>query len=574
MMVFDSPVTTPSVLGRAETGGDVTARGELKTQSAKVTLACGDGARALLDDPHFRSAWSALAQACPWSTPWQSLDHAEIWFSVYREAFDPLLVFQHDPAGDLVGLLVLAENRQTGDIVHVGAHQAEYQVWLATEPNADLFIQRAFGALAARYPDRRLKFQYLPSNTPLAWCRRWGWSAPRVILRRHSRPSLALGPNSRVEESLRKKSNKSRLNRLRRLGPVALVELRTPEERARHFDTIGDFCDFRQGAVNASLPFHDDPRKKELWLRLMDKPGLVNASALMVGDQVAAAHIGPIDGKTVSLGIIAHSPFLADHSPGKLLMLLLARELGKQGFVSFDLTPDGAYKDRFADQSDIVHSLTVYFDPAAYLIEAAKNHLRSAAARLLAPRARRLMKRTRRSARAYLDSRRNRAIPRLQHWAVRQNAAYYATSVGAISCGDGENRLNVNCIADLLLFQSRGDRTKKDFLSCALQRLEAGDTVFTLVEDGRLLHCAWISNLSQPKGLDLPRGFASSSGAYLLWDDFTDPCSTTPALKRSSLDQRLRSAIATHPSTDTIVIKIDDPALLSRYGSAFHRYPA
>ncbi len=574
MMVFDSSVTTPSVLGRAETGGDVTAREETKTQTAKVTVARGDDARALIGDPHFRSAWSALAQACPWATPWQSLDHAEIWFSVYREPFDPLLVFQHDSAGDLIGLLILAVNRQTGDIVHVGAHQAEYQVWLATEPNGNLFIQHALGALAARYPDRRLRFQYLPSNTPLEWCRKRGWAVPRVILRRHLRPSLALGPNSRVEELLRKKSNKSRLNRLRRHGPVALVELGTPEERARHFDTIGDFCDFRQGAINASLPFHDDPRKKELWLRLMEKPGLVHASALMVGDRIAAAHIGPIDGKSVSLGIIAHSPFLADHSPGKLLMLLLARELGRQGFASFDLTPDGVYKDRFADQSDIVHSLTVYFDPAAYLIEAARNHLRLVAARLLAPRTRSFMRRTRRSARAYLDSHRYRAIPRLQHWAVRQNAACYTASVGALSCGDDENLLNVNCIADLLLFQACGGRSKKDFLSCALQRLEAGDTVFTLAKDGRLLHCAWTSNLSQSKGLHLPKGFTCSSDAHLLWDDFTDSCSATPALKRSSLDQRLRSVMATHPATDTIVVMTDDPALLSGYGATFHRYPA
>src|SRR5690349_14376969 len=106
----------------------------------RVEVVRGAEARALLRDPEFQRAWSTLAATCIWGTPCQTWAFADAWLSAYATRYDPLLIIQKDQAG-LAGLLPLAIEKPSGSIVHVGAHQAEYQVWLATEENANRFIE-------------------------------------------------------------------------------------------------------------------------------------------------------------------------------------------------------------------------------------------------------------------------------------------------------------------------------------------------------------------------------------------------------------------------------------------------
>ncbi len=120
-------------------------------------------------------------------------------------------------------------------------------------------------------------------------------------------------------ESLRKKSNRSRINRLERLGAVELVQLHSRADLESMIERIATFCDLRQGAINATLPFRDDPFKREFMLRLADACDLTHCTALLVGAEPAALHLGFRNDKDVVLGLIAHSPFLARHSPGKLV---------------------------------------------------------------------------------------------------------------------------------------------------------------------------------------------------------------------------------------------------------------
>ena len=70
----------------------------------------------------------------------------------------------------------------------------------------------------------------------------------------------------------------------------------------------------------------------------------------MVGDTPVAAHMGAIDVDHVSLGVIAHSPFAAANSPGKLILRLLGCKLEDQGYEVFDLTPGGQYKITIREQ--------------------------------------------------------------------------------------------------------------------------------------------------------------------------------------------------------------------------------
>ncbi|WP_170151473.1 GNAT family N-acetyltransferase [Microvirga subterranea] len=468
------------------------------------------------------------------------------------------MLIQKDQAG-LVGLLPLAIEKPSGLIVHVGAHQAEYQVWLATEENANSFIESALDALAAAYPGRRLELQYLPPGSPVGWCepsRRWG---KRALLQEKKLPLLALGPGSAVEESLRKKSNKSRINRLRKLGPLELIRIQTREQLSAVIDTIADYCDFRQGAINSTLPFRDDPFKKEFCLRLIERPETTHASVLMLGNKIVAANIGLLNRASVSLGIVVHSPFLAEHSPGKILILLLAQELGKQGFSDLDLTPGGdLYKDRSADHYDTVYIVRLFFSRSNYVLEAIKAYLRSAAIQKL--------KRTNPAIAAHLKAvSRNgfrslfaRTISTPLRAGVKQRKPIsYKLSAEQARQYSSCSAFRKNCISDLLCYEpiTRRDRSKAEFLLDAARNLEAGAQAYTLVEDGVLLHCGWTSR-PETTGSNADEATPAGSSTCVIWDDFTHPKGRSKGLIKMCLEQRLHDAAMLH-EIEEIVVKCD-----------------
>jgi len=124
---------------------------------------------------------------------------------------------------------------------------------------------------------------------------------------------------------------------------------------------VMEFCDLRQGAIYNDTPFAGDPHKRVLYRALMRIPGFLHITVLKAGEQIVSAHFDMRNRDTALLGLIAHSPFVAQHSPGKLHLLLLGLELLKEGIPTYDLTPGGEYKDRFATHYDQAHILTVSF---------------------------------------------------------------------------------------------------------------------------------------------------------------------------------------------------------------------
>lgn len=525
----------------------------------KIEMVRGAEANALLQDTGFQRAWSTLSSTCIWGTPCQTWAFAEAWLSAYADRYEPLLIIQNDQSGRLRGLLPLAIERSSGSIVHVGAHQAEYQVWLATADNASSFIESALDALAATYPGKRLELQYLPPGSPVGWCEagtRWG---KRALLQEKRRPLLALGPGSAVEESLRKKSNKSRINRLKKVGPLTLVRIQTREQLSAVIDTIADYCDLRQGAINATLPFRDDPFKKEFCLRLMERPETTHASALMLGDEIVAANIGLLNRTSVSLGIVVHSPLLAEHSPGKILILLLAQELGKQGFSDLDLTPGGdLYKDRSADHSDTVYVLRLYFSHRDYILEAVKARLHSAAIRNLKTLSPTTVSRLKtvyksgfrgflaRMKSSFLHSDLTRHKPVSYRISAEQARQYPSCSI-----------FKRNCISDLLCYEPPSKRapSKTEFLVDAARNLEAGAQAYTLVEDGVLLHCGWISRPGTGR-TNVDEATPVGSSTCVIWDNFTHPKGRSNDLIKMSLSQRLHDAAMLH-GVESIIVRCE-----------------
>jgi CelD/BcsL family acetyltransferase involved in cellulose biosynthesis len=521
----------------------------MNSRQMNVQDRAGGAVLEALADPVFRREWDSLYAACPWATVFQARAFAEIWYSVYTSRFEPLIVLARDAAGGLLGLLALGVDRRTGELVPAGAHHAEYQAWLSPAEAGDAFIEAALDHLAGRFPGGSLSLLFLPPGAPLGWLKPpRPWTA-RARVRAVPRPLMTVGAGGSVEESLRKKSNKSRINRLRKLGPLRLEVVRSRKDIEPFFERVMDSCDLRSGALFNCLPFRDDPLKAEFSLRLVDSPELAHASVLLAGDEFVAAHIGARNGSSVQLGTIAHSPFLAPHSPGKILLLLLARELGAEGFADLDLTPFGEYKDRFADHADEAYAGVVFFRQRdARLYDCKRRAIglvkwclaRTGVTRETALRGfGRLARMVRGNKPHVLVFKLLRSLAQ-RVWSDKE-LRYYRFDPADAAAMESDPRLHRDSLADLLLYRqaTSADRTRSEFLADALERLGAGGHVYTATGGGRLVHYAWFSPVSGPTGTDVGSKVDYPAGSMSVWDDYTDPGCRGMGLHQASIRTRL-----------------------------------
>src|ERR1700752_4183894 len=138
----------------------------------------GSDAFDLLHDEVFQESWRALYEYCPWATAFQSYEFVSRWYEIYREYFDPVIITKvsHDRS-ELQGLLTLAVSHESGLLISAGAHQAEYQTWLADPSLGNSFIEEALAELRINFPGRVIVFRYVPPLAPREWLgpdRPWG----------------------------------------------------------------------------------------------------------------------------------------------------------------------------------------------------------------------------------------------------------------------------------------------------------------------------------------------------------------------------------------------------------------
>jgi CelD/BcsL family acetyltransferase involved in cellulose biosynthesis len=534
--------------------------------TTNITVTRGSAVSELLGDPSFIRSWEGLHRQCAWATTFQAPSFVTTWYEVYLAQYEPILILSRNSDGTLQGLFALARRYSDGNLVHAGAHQAEYHTWLSADDPQDRFIESALNAIAAWYTGPPLDLLYLPSAAPLGWTERGRSWSDRIRISRRERPLMTVGPGSTTEQSLRKKSNKSRMNRLARSGPLALVVLRSRDELEPFIDRIADYCDLRHGAVHGSLPFRRDPLKKEFHLRMADIPGLLHMSVLCAGDELLGAHLGARDRSSVQFGVSAHSPVSAENSPGKILILLLARQLGAEGYSDLDLTPGGdAYKSRFADHTDSVYFVRIFFRHKD-LISDQKSRRRAELAKALLVRAGMQPEDVRRRLRPAIARVRQNTVPTLLwkslRWMGRTVTSdvrlnYYRMSVDQAARNSADPRFRRDCISDLLLYEqaSASDRSPRQFLQDALHRLESGGHVFTVCDGKRLMHYAWLSPTAGPTGTEVGNTIEIPPKSLMLWDDFTHPACRGAGLHQASIRHRLAEAAIT-PDVDHIFISV------------------
>lgn len=514
-----------------------------------------------LQDKAHGQRWDTLSQCCPWATSFQSRAFATTWYEVYAERYEPLLICAQAADGQLTGLLLLAIEKKSGELVWAGTHHAEYQVWLSRPKESDEFMLAALEHLRRAFPTQSLFCKYLPPATPLAWVKSARLRGSAVELLSSPRPLLQIGDGSVIAASLKKKSNKSRLNRLRQVGEIKFEQITDPVVLAAMFADISAYTDLRQGAVHDVLPFRLDPLKQPFHLALLRHPDLVHVTVMKVGEQVVAAHFGIRNSHDVTLWLFAHSPFFALHSPGKFHLLLLGEMLAKQGITTFDLTPGGdPWKERFATEHDQVHTLRVIFDSGNNQLKKRKAQQRFEAIAKrgfqlvgLSPhQVRSLIGKLRRVNPANIPKKLLRKVWDKTEFRVY---AYAPQEVWKLPRPQVMTRDDVRA---LLTFAPMADhQTQQGFFERALQQLETEQHCYTLVENDCLVHYGWLGLRQQKAKLsEVGQEFIfDEPDNAVLYDFFTHPQARGRGLYQQALYQILHD-VAELPDIQKIYIMV------------------
>lgn len=513
----------------------------MNTPSA--TLLRGADADTALRDADFIARWQALLERCPYATVFQRPEFVRPWYSTYRREWEPILLVAREPSGELTGFWPLAWNEDRQALTHAGAQQAEYQAWLAAAGREASFLESAWRQLLRNLPLTRLSIDYLP-DTGLAGLLRA--TLGTVVVRKQSRPLLRLDPQA-IEASRAKKSNKSRFNRLKRLGALEFRRVVDLAEFERVFDELIDFYDFRQGATYRVMPFRRDSLKRHFHLALFTAaPERVLLTVTYLAGRPIAAFWGLAGEEQTHLGLVMHSPFLAEHSPGKLHLMQLSEYLLQLGMTRIDLTPGGdAWKERFANDHDEVASAVLHVSRWQWLVADSQARVMRAAKRVLAARG--------------VDTHRARsAIIRLCRttpfalwrrirtwiWDRREIRVYRADRSLALRHGE-DPRVRHDSLADLMLFQpSPSSQTRDEFLSAALTRLEQGESAWTVQSEGRLAHCGWTAAVSEWHMMEVDQVLRLPPASVLLHGLYSASGSDTQDSYGIAVGHMLRAAFA------------------------------
>jgi CelD/BcsL family acetyltransferase involved in cellulose biosynthesis len=455
-----------------------------------IEVTSGAAASRLLADPTFEQAWRNLAAQCPWATVYQSIDFARTWFACYQR-YTPVIVNLASAAGGLDALMVLAADAERRVKGAPGLQQCEYQAWLQSAQASADFLPSALTKLALAFDFKTLAFKYLPAGMNIDALQGHPGLRSRWAVRRQQRAVWNFAERS-AEESLRKKSNKSKVSRLGRGGAVELVEIRTAEQFRASLREMAPHYDFRQLALHGSAPFVEDDRKYEFHERLFEQsPSMLHATELRVGSTAVSMVLGFVTGTQIHLAIVAHRADFAVHSVNKIHLLLLAKSLAQQGMQWLDLTPgDDDWKTRHATQVDFVCELTLFAQRRDWYMWKLRSEARSLLKRLA-----QRMGITREHVHAASQFRSSvlRITPAKVVTRLRPRAEEYRVYRLALTGRQSESSgARCNSVSDLLQYAAEFD-AKQAFLSSALGRIEAGHRVYTAAEGGQLVHYGWMS---------------------------------------------------------------------------------
>jgi len=311
----------------------------------KLSVYLDSDAVGCLTSQHFVTEWDNLLRATPSSTVCQSAKFALTWWSVYGSVCRIAIACCRDATGLLIGYYGMAKqgDRNWGPI---GLHQCEYPAVLAygDDPKIVCAILRA---LHRTLKFRRLQFIFLPPGSPVDG---YAGAALAADVRECPLPYRAfadIDPPS--------KRTKQKIARLKKLGArTEVVDFaKSCDEFLPKFISIHEA---RQKAKGYTAPFEADPLKSRYLVALARDAHLLHVAAIWIDQRLVAATICLRDRSRIVVGMLAHDEEFESLSPAAVLVHELGALCANSEIRAIDLTPGGAYKERFATGTEMAFS--------------------------------------------------------------------------------------------------------------------------------------------------------------------------------------------------------------------------
>lgn len=496
------------------------------TSDLSVEVLYGQPACAAIANCQFVTDWRALCIECPHATTFQYPEFVRSWYRSYSTKWQPLIITQRDRDQKLIGLWLLAYDPALRTLVHAGAHQAEYHTWLASPGNDLTFLYAAWSELRRSFAFSELRFKYLPAPDLVSILRALPILKRSLLTQLKNRPLIDLTLKD-ISDFLFKKINRNRLNRLKKAGKLDFYRVTETSQYRKIFDELKSYYDFRQESVNSSAPFLEDPIKDHFYQQLFMEASNENCLVVTCLDnQPIAASWSVLSGDIAHLGMVMHSPFHAQYSPGTFHLISLCEHLVEIGVKVFDLTPGGdAWKERFATSHDAVAEVTLY--------RSAWSRTRAIAVKSTSRNAKRLLGRIGvtpaqvRAGLAAVRAVRPTHIARgvKKYFGVTRELRIYRYDRRCVHKISRDDRVHCNKLDEVMAF-SPGERwqSRNGFLSGALKRIESGEAIYTVSVDCRLAHHGWMIRRQQQSFMsEVQQSFTFPPCSAVLYDYYTQP---------------------------------------------------
>lgn len=341
-----------------------------------VDLIEGAPAHALLRDEAFIRQWTELSTADPRSTVYQEPEFCSAWFDASGAREQPvLLVGRDDDSRALVGLMVLSRPTGTNRIRHAGAHQAIYDGWIAKPELQSAFAAAAVERVFEVVRPRRWLFRYLPPGSRVGWAERSGATVAPIVSRisTYQLPIWDLTDAAFLQKKVKHKRLRNYANRYKKEGDLVLERITDPDRAAAAVEQLVTWVDFRQGAVNWSLPFREDETKLDFYQALARSNQSTRVTMLRVDARPLAIQLDTYDRDQICLCLHGYDPSEGQRSPGMILLVRLAEELLAEGVRQIDMTPgENTWKDDYTNRWDEGHRVEFYAVPEEATLDHAK----------------------------------------------------------------------------------------------------------------------------------------------------------------------------------------------------------
>ena len=505
----------------------------------------------LLEDEFFLSSWLELAKKDRKVTVSQEPPFVIPWYKQYTSTYVPILCLAYDKKGALAGLMPLAKNINDDTLTHAGAGEAEYHGWIAHPEIDEDFPAECLIKLKNTSNIKTWQWRWLGPKTPVKWLSSQLLTNEGIYvrLRTQASPLWDLSDKAKYEKILKNRALRSKVNRYKRKGPY-YIERITDKERTRELiDILRIQFDFRREAVNNVRPFGDDPNKASFYIERQNYPDNNHFTVLWSDHRPIAFHFGACDHDTLYLGLSSYDPVESKNSPGTLLLIELGKMLFEAGYRYLDLTPGGdQYKERFANAYQKLVEPKFYFNKQEKIKDDIIHQIKFIAKNILShvttdPHRIRDLPINLRVVKRMTPTKVFRRIIRL----IYDNPTYLlyrllTETVEISSVRDPE--INVQKYADLLVYtESNPWTTRRDLLSEALKRFSAGETLYSIIKKGILVHYGWMTNGGEEhRFTEVDMTFNSPPASIILYDFYTEPQFRRQGLYQRNMKQMILDA--------------------------------